>query len=125
MGNAGYLEYSLRKSLPSNPAMNAQQPTCNHTQAKGNPFACGMGMMLNERSTQCINQAHTQRGSINEKMFFTSIRNNARNGTKKWPKMITSPTYHQVPCSRTTYQNVSSGIFPFQMMKYCAKVMYA
>src|SRR2546421_7448109 len=36
--------------------------------------------------------------------------------------MITSPTYHHVPRSRITYQNVSSGMFAFQMMKYCANV---
>ena len=42
---------------------------------------------------------------------------------KKWPKMMIMPTQNQVPFSRMTYQNVSSGMLAFQMMKYCEKWM--
>ena len=42
---------------------------------------------------------------------------------KKWPKMMIRPIHHHVPCSRMTYQKVSSGMLAFQMMKYCANWM--
>ncbi len=102
--------------------MKAQHPRLIQIHCQGKPSGYKTGMMLKERSTQCISHVQAQRGSMYRKMLFTSIRSRARNGRKKWPKMMISPTYHQVPFSRTKYQKVSSGILPFQMMKYWAKV---
>src|SRR5262245_58938666 len=96
-------------------------PTYNQSHRRGKPSLCGTGRMLKDKSTKCMHQAQMQIGVMMLNTDFTSIRSNARNGTKKWPKMITIPTQNQVPRSRTTYQNVSSGMFAFQMMKYCAK----
>src|SRR5258706_13699587 len=120
IGNGGCAAYLFRKILATKPAMNTQQPRS--IQCKTNPSLCSTGMMLKDISTQCMSQAQAQSGSIKENERFTSIRSKPRKGMKKWPKMITRPTYHQVPFSRTTYQKVSSGMLPFQMMKYCANV---
>ena len=79
-------------------------------------------MIWNSRSTKCISQAHAQIGSIAASFSFTSIRSSARNGTKKWPKiMMIAPVNHHVPFRASRYQKVSSGMFAFQMMKYCPK----
>src|SRR5215468_4314466 len=124
-GNGGCAAYSFKNRQLSTPAMKAPQPRCNQNHCQGKPSGCGTGMMLNERSTQCIAQAQTHSGTMKVKTFFTSILSNARNGMKKWPKMMTMPTQNQVPRSRTTYQKVSSGMLAFQIMKYWAKWIYA
>src|SRR5437763_13908840 len=116
IGNGGCAAYLYRKTVVSNPPINAQQPRS--IQCKTNPFGCRTGMILKDKSTQCMSQAQAHNASIYGKTLLTSIRSRARNGIKKWPKMITMPTDHQVPFSRTTYQKVSSGMLPFQMIKY-------
>src|SRR5215467_14179206 len=118
IGKGGWLAYSFKKRHASNPIMKAQQPTSNHSHCQGNPSGCKTGIMLKDRSTQCMSHAQPANATIYGNTLLTSMRSRARNGRKKWPKMMTMPTHHQVPFSRTTYQNVSSGMLPFQIMKY-------
>ena len=103
--------------------MKAMQLTSSQTQRNGKPSGCATGLMLKARSTYCIKPIHKQSGIINRDTSLTSIRNKARNGTRKCPKTKTNPTPNHVPLSRTTYQKVSSGIFAFQITKYWLKWM--
>src|SRR6266487_3168170 len=115
-GKGGALANFFRNIIESNPPMNARQPSGNQAHLNGKPSGCRTGRMLNDKSTKCISQAQAQIGIMIGKVCFTSIRNSVRNGTKKWPKMMTNPIQNQVLCSpcalysRTTYQNVSSGM---------------
>src|SRR5690348_7453275 len=122
-GKGGCAAYCLKKTMVKPPPRQAQQPKWSQIQARGKPSGCRTGMTLKERSNQCMSQAQAHKGIMKPKTFFTSMRSKARNGSRKCPKMIIIPTHHQVPFSRTTYQKVSSGIFPFQIMKYWPKWM--
>src|ERR1017187_10578812 len=105
--------------------MTARHPASSQTHCSAEPFGCKTGVMLNDRSIYCINPIQTQSGVMNLNTSFRSIRNSARNGTRKCPNMRISPIVHQEPFSRNTYQNVSSGMLAFQITKYWPKRMYA
>src|SRR5208282_758797 len=120
-GNGACALKSFRKTRPSNPPMNARQPNCSRIQCHGKPSGCATGRMLNDKSTKCISHAHKQTGSMILKLDLTRMGSRTKNGTRKWPKMMTMLTHHHEPRSRWMYQKVSSGRFPFQTTKYCAK----
>src|SRR6266550_2246185 len=120
-GKGGALANFFRNIIESNPPMNARQPSGNQAHLNGKPSGCRTGRMLKDKSTKCISHAHAQSGIMMGKVCFTSIRSSVRNGMKKWPKMMIMLMHHHEPCSRPTYQKVSSGMLAFQMMKYCAK----
>src|ERR1044071_2058417 len=119
-GNTGCARTDLQKSLVSRPAIKARDARVKArvNQCEINPSGCRTGMMLKDMSKKCISQAQTKRNTIMGTFSFQSMRKSNRKGTKKWPKMMTMPTYHQLPFSRRTYQKVSSGTFAFQIMKY-------
>ena len=60
-----------------------------------------------------MSQAQMATGSMITSFSLKSMRSSVRNGTKKWPKMMTMPTHHQVPTSRNLNQKISSGRLAF------------
>jgi hypothetical protein len=43
----------------------------------------------------------------------------------KWPKSSDALTQAHVPSNRCRYQTVSSGMFAYQISRYCENAMYA
>src|SRR5438046_2221472 len=122
-GNGGWLLKYFSQTKASAPPITPMQPriAASVEGCSPKPFGNSGGMTMKQTSQKCINHAQTARGITTGNASLASMRSNERKGTKKCPKMISIPKSHHDPASRCTYQNVSSGMLAFQMMKYCEK----
>src|SRR4051812_16866208 len=76
------------------------------------------GSMIQNKSTQRMNSIQTPSQTSLVMSRLNGRDSSTTNGTAKWNSTRNNPTAPQPPFSRFTYQVISSGRFPAQIMSH-------